>query len=79
MTSDKKRPPCIIGVYCAEHGFTHGGEAEELRQRLEERLHLMSEKSSKIVMRILDEVDARDSLSFLEAKPNRKATVRHGV
>lgn len=52
---------CIIGRFCKKHGFVHGAEAEELRQRLEcEYGH------HKGVRVILDEIDARDSLAFLE-------------
>lgn len=52
--------PCVIGEPCHRHGFVHGAEAEELRQRLEVL------KSAK-VLRILDDVDARDSLAYAEA------------
>ncbi len=51
--------PCIIGEYCSDHKFVHGGEAEELRERLE------ALKSRK-VQRILDDVDARDSCAYLD-------------
>lgn len=56
----KPRPDCVIGVYCQRHGFIHGQEAEELRERLEEL-------GDKAVNRVLDEVDSRDSLAYLEA------------
>jgi len=56
----KPTPDCVIGVYCQRHGFIHGQEAEELRERLEEL-------GNKAVNRVLDEVDARDSLAYLEA------------
>lgn len=55
-----QKPDCVIGVYCQRHGFIHGQEAEELRERLEEL-------GDKAVNRVLDEVDARDSLAYLEA------------
>lgn len=54
------KPDCVIGVYCQRHGFIHGQEAEELRERLEEL-------GNTAVNRVLDEVDARDSLAYLEA------------
>jgi hypothetical protein len=54
---------CIVGVYCRRHGFIHGAEAEELRERLEAE----AAADSALVRRILDEVDARDSLAYLEA------------
>lgn len=56
----KPRPDCVIGVYCQRHGFIHGQEAEELRERLEEL-------GNTAVNRVLDEVDARDSVAYLEA------------
>jgi hypothetical protein len=57
---------CVIGEYCTLHGFIHGAEAEELRERFEKALadagqHLLR----NTVRRILDDVDARDSAAFL--------------
>lgn len=56
-----RRAVCVIGEYCRRHMFVHGAEAEELRSRLERIGDLPSE-----VRRILDDVDARDSLAWLE-------------
>ncbi len=57
---------CVIGEYCRKHGFIHGGEAEELRQRLEALLERGSFSGSE-VRYILDDVDARDAAAVLEA------------
>lgn len=66
---------CVIGKYCSNHGLIHGGEAEELRQRIEAILHQVeideddaAEAMVRALRLALDEVDARDSLAFLEAK-----------
>ena len=56
----KTKQVCVIGEYCSLHRFIHGGEAEELRERLA-ALH------SKRVNAILEDVDARDSCAFLES------------
>jgi hypothetical protein len=53
------KPACIIGAYCRSHGFIHGAEAEELRERLEAL-------DDPRVNAILYNVDARDSLAFTE-------------
>lgn len=63
---------CVIGEPCPEHGFIHGGEAEELRERFE-RLELslsMKGKTSRAreIREILDSVDARDSLAWVEVR-----------
>jgi hypothetical protein len=58
---------CIIGVYCRKHNFVHGAEAEELRQRLGELLNVGSETQHHTLQDVLDDVDARDSLAYLEA------------
>jgi hypothetical protein len=50
---------CVIGEYCRTHQFVHGAEAEELRQRLEAL-------DDPIVTAILDDVDARDSLAWIQ-------------
>lgn len=52
---------CIIGEYCHRHGFIHGAEAEELRSRLESLPELPD-----AVRRVLEDVDARDSLAWRE-------------
>lgn len=51
---------CVIGEYCHRHSFVHGFEAEELRQRLQKL-------GKRSVNAILDDVDARDSLAYMEA------------
>jgi len=62
---------------CFDHGFVHGAEAEELREGIEKVLgrHTVTHEG---LMRLLDRVDARDSLAYREAtdpKP-RKAKGR---
>lgn len=63
---------CVIGEYCRSHGFIHGAEAEELRQRIETMLsevdHEGDDAFEALVQALqftLDEVDARDSLAFV--------------
>jgi len=59
----------IYGVRCSEHGFVHGAEAEELRSGLEA---LIAENKTRFsigrLRNLLDKVDARDSLAYLEAQ-----------
>lgn len=58
--------------YCHEHGFVHGGEAEELRGGIEfivETTSVETEEEQTILDRLqalLDRVDARDSLAFVK-------------
>jgi hypothetical protein len=86
--------PCTIGVYCAEHGFEHGAEAEHMRAAIEQYLgnglgegwrsmvldgsispedavHTALNEVKRDLQKILDTVDARDSLAFLEADEKR--------
>ena len=55
----RAEPKCVIGEYCSRHGFIHGAEAEELRQRL-------GALRKAAVDAVLDNVDARDSLAWCE-------------
>jgi hypothetical protein len=66
---------------CPDHGFQHGAEAEELRAGLErilEGARFAGHKNIPIdrLQRLLDRVDARDSLAFLESLP-RDERERH--
>lgn len=70
-----KKDRCSIAGYCHLHNFWHGGEAEELRRRLEalaERIDGVTleddDRISEEITKILEEVDARDSTAFLEMK-----------
>lgn len=61
---------CAMGVYCREHNFIHGGEAEELRERIEKAIddaRVYNEDgdsvASDVLQSILDDVDARDSVT----------------
>jgi hypothetical protein len=70
---------CVIGLPCKKHGgAVHGREAEELRAGIERLLaegsdDFRSEAFSELreirqeLLRLLDAVDARDSLGFLES------------
>jgi hypothetical protein len=62
---------CVIGKYCHRHGFIHGGEAEELRSKVEKILGRVRGEGrlSRVLRDMLDEVDARDSLALLEVAP----------
>jgi len=66
---------CVVGAPCVRHyGSVHGQEAEELRRGIE---RLIRDAESDAIgsrtvsvfslQRLLDEVNARDSLAFLEA------------
>lgn len=70
---------CVIGLPCEKHGGeVHGREAEELRAGVEqilrntadvhddEALHVLRELRRSLIF-LLDRIDARDSLAFLEA------------
>lgn len=65
-TEAPQQPKCVIGEYCRRHGFIHGAEAEELRERLEKLCHQQRGFSGSEVRYILDDVDARDSLAWVE-------------
>lgn len=70
------KPACpIYSAVCPEHGFVHGAEAEELRAGIERLIKEADMDPDDGVRRtvaselqsLLDSVDARDSLAFLEA------------
>lgn len=58
----------VYKVFCPEHNFVHGAEAEELRKGVEKLLTDGADVSFIDLQRLLDRVDARDSLAFLEAQ-----------
>lgn len=64
---------CVIGKYCRRHQFIHGAEAEELRERIEALLGT-GEVIDHQLRAVLDEVDARDSLAYLEATAEADAS-----
>jgi hypothetical protein len=69
----KKLEPCIIGQSCARHGFIHGAEAEELREEFEKlAATYRGDEPAGWIQEVLDKVDARDSLAFLEARKRRR-------
>jgi len=71
---------CVIGLPCEKHGgAVHGQEAEELRKGVEQALsntaNVSLEEAAGVLKELraslyflLDQVDARDSLAFLEKK-----------
>lgn len=61
---------CLLrGAVCPEHGCVHGQEAEELRAGIEDMLELSAKHvPARDLRALLDQVDARDSLAFCEAK-----------
>ena len=75
------KPCTLYATYCADHEFVHGAEAEELRAGIERVIeNLLTDKnrvSRSLVVerlqRLLDKVDARDSLAWREAEDSSKA------
>ncbi len=64
----------IRNVYCDEHDFVHGREAEELRSGVENLIRNSNggKVSTRALQRLLDRVDARDSLAWREASDDGK-------
>lgn len=74
------KPRCTVyRQYCMTHDFVHGAEAEELRSGIEKLIEKSSEEyfehgveepmvSVTALQRLLDRVNARDSLAWLEAE-----------
>jgi hypothetical protein len=74
---------CVVGTPCAKHGgVTHGKEAEELRAGVEQILKNVADVHDEDALHVLramqkslrfllDQVDARDSLAFLEASDQK--------
>ncbi len=60
----------VYAKCCADHGFVHGAEAEELREGIEKMIERYGEKkvSTDALQTLLDGVDARDSLAYGEAR-----------
>lgn len=83
----RRRPDCVIGRYCAEHNFVHGAEAEELRKKLEKLTEELANDAlrdypydardaRRAIQCVLDGVDARDSLAYLERRRRRPKKAR---
>ncbi len=70
-TSEKPQCKCYSS-HCAEHGFFHGAEAEELREKFENLIKNKNKISANQIQKILDSVDARDSLAYLEFKKEQE-------
>lgn len=68
---------CRMGVYCSEHNFIHGAEAEDLRERIEKLVYDASKSDRNVgaweLQGLLDECDARDSLVYREIQDGRDA------
>jgi hypothetical protein len=68
---------------CREHDFIHGKEAEELREGLKKLIDLARYDADELGVSIislqdlLDSVDARDSLAWLEASDREPREPRH--
>ena len=59
---------------CNAHaGVVHGGEAEELRRGIEELLRGACASCGDQLARLLDRVDARDSLAFVQQQAEVRA------
>ncbi len=79
---------CIIGKPCKRHGFVHGWEAEELRKGIEDLIsHCEDMKwdsghsrydipvvTVQNLRELLDQVDAQDSLTYLESQKHDACT-----
>jgi len=77
----------VYANYCAEHGFTHGAEAEELREGIQNLISKWSTEAIEVgatyperfvevdrLRDLLDRVDARDSVAFREIPEKPKKT-----
>lgn len=60
---------CVFGVYCSRHDFIHGAEADELREKL-------ARTRNTVVLRVLESVDARDSLAWREHRKAEEAAAQ---
>jgi hypothetical protein len=80
---------CVVGLPCEKHGGVHGQEAEELRVGIEqilkntvdvcggEALHVLHATRKSLIF-LLDQIDARDSLAFLEASAQEEESATCG-
>ncbi len=63
---------CVMGQLCREHcGIVHGREAETLRAGVEDLLSVEPADGTvqaRDLQDLLDRVDARDSLAYLEKR-----------
>lgn len=60
----------IYDTFCFDHRFHHGAEANELREGIEQLLKENDDVALWQLQKLLDRVDARDSLAYLEASDN---------
>lgn len=66
----------VLATHCKEHGYVHGAEAEELRAGVERLLEGERGSFAYELQELLDNVDARDSLAFLDARAKRQRKAR---
>ncbi len=74
MASSKTAKCPVTSKECSIHGYVHGQEAEELRHGIEDFISSIDGNSTGYcgdeligrLQHILDNIDARDSLAFLE-------------
>lgn len=60
--------------YCTDHEFTHGAEATELREGVEQLLEQFPDDPPRAFLQgLLDRVDARDSLAYAEHLEKEKS------
>jgi hypothetical protein len=67
--------------FCPEHDFVHGREAEELREGIKDLLEDGDDDDEAGVLRrglskLLDKVDARDSVAWLDANKRKQNAAR---
>jgi hypothetical protein len=72
-----QKDKCVVySGYCDEHGFAHGAEAQELRSGIEQIIRQEDPAEPEYVFgrlqELLDSVDARDSLAYLETPKKRR-------
>lgn len=76
---EEQMKKCQVHILpCTEHGYIHGAEANELREGVEELLkedreyynpqHLDDDRLASNLERLLNRVDARDSLAKVEGR-----------
>lgn len=59
---------CPLSTPCVKHGYYHGAEAEELREGIEKIIEMAKPVRQDALRDLLDRVDARDSLAYLETR-----------
>jgi hypothetical protein len=76
----------VYESFCEKHDFCHGAEAEELRHGIEKMMLDLDEYADfegrvyaadvyRLLASLLDRIDARDSVAYLEAKKKEDSDV----